>query len=61
VVPAVIELALAAYLWSLLSRSVGVVLLYQPDLTMLTLSICSLLLVRGSLRSIGGAALLRGA
>jgi hypothetical protein len=49
--PLFIELALALYLWSLLKPSLGVALLYQPDLTVLALVICGLLVGWGSLRT----------
>jgi hypothetical protein len=50
-VPLLIELALAVYLWSLFKPSLGVALLYQPDLTVLALVICGLLVGWGSLRT----------
>jgi len=61
-VPILIELGLAVYLLSLLSPSLGVALLYQPDLTLLALVIAGLLVVWGGVRTFSGARLVgRGA
>jgi CubicO group peptidase (beta-lactamase class C family) len=59
IVPAIIELGLALYLWSLFKPSLGVALLYQPDLTLLALIICGLLVVWGALRTFAGTGALR--
>jgi hypothetical protein len=61
IVPAIIELGLALYLWGLLKPSLGVALLFQPDLTLLALLITGLLVIWGTLRTVSGARLVRQA
>jgi CubicO group peptidase (beta-lactamase class C family) len=57
--PLFIELSLALYLWNLLKPSLGVALLYQPDLTLLALLISGLLIGWGAVRTVVGAGLVR--